>query len=94
MPDILACVSCDGAGCGACGWSGEWRIERCPQLEAGEVGWEALMLAEAWRKGVPPEAGGVLDQDARLLSVIEYATAERSRAIDEMGALDRDAAET
>lgn len=42
-----------------------------PEYLVDEAGWEAVRLARMWREGVLPEPGGLADQAALTVAVIE-----------------------
>lgn len=46
-----------------------------PDYVVTEASWAVVRLAGAWREGVLPEAGGVLDQAARTVAAIECVVA-------------------
>jgi len=59
----MKCPGCDGTGCAECENDGAITITRCPlELITADV-WEIITLAELFvDKGLPPIAGGTLDQ--------------------------------
>ena len=61
-PLALSCMACGGSGCSGCKQMGEVLINHCPQLELDEEILELIGLAELFQKGLPPVAGGTLDQ--------------------------------
>lgn len=73
----MACPKCEEAGCGDCGQAGFFSLTDCPKKL---VDWElvqAIRYAELFGKGLPPVAGGSLDQSAwfvSLYSAFEYET--------------------
>ena len=58
----MECVACGGGGCGACNETGRERIEQCPLEIITEDVWRVIKFAELYEKGLPPIAGGALDQ--------------------------------
>ncbi len=40
--------------------------------------WEAIELARLFRRGIPPIAGGVLDQTAKFLEAAKFVWAEEA----------------
>ena len=66
LPAAGTCVVCGGnaAGCDACGGSGTFDITDCPQRWIDDWVWQMIELSEMYEKGLPPVAGGVLDQAA------------------------------
>jgi hypothetical protein len=59
----LACPHCDDRGCKHCDDRGTFEIKECPNRYCGDIV-EAIGLSEMFGKGLPPIAGGVLDQSA------------------------------
>lgn len=72
----MRCVTCDGAGCDECGNKGTITITCCPlELITNDV-WQIIQLVEFYEKGLPPIAGGTLQQakafnDAALFIMCE-----------------------
>lgn len=65
LPALLEHTACGGKGCGVCGGEGRFEIDRCPLKIVPPDYWFAIRLAEAYaRHGIPPRAGGYLDQAA------------------------------
>jgi hypothetical protein len=62
----VECPLCSGKGCDECD-KGSFRVTRCPQLEVTGDVFEAIELAGMMRKGLPPIAGGALDQAQQFL---------------------------
>jgi len=59
----MDCPDCADGGCGKCE-DGFIKITRCPlELITPDV-YEMMELAELYEKGLPPIAGGALDQTA------------------------------
>ena len=61
-PALVECAECGGGGCAECGGAGRWMLEHCP-LRLWDSGLDELFdLAALQSKGLPPIAGGALDQ--------------------------------
>ena len=60
-PALIECPECGGAGCDECGGQGEFELTECPQAYAAEMA-EVLHYAVMYEKGLPPVAGGTLEQ--------------------------------
>lgn len=58
----MQCLGCEGSGCGECDDKGTLAIKGCPLEMITRDVWEVIGLAELFEKGLPPVAGGVLDQ--------------------------------
>ena len=58
----MECVDCGGRDCEYCGGTEAEEITCCPlDLITADV-WEVIRYAELYEKGLPPVAGGALDQ--------------------------------
>lgn len=76
---MLICPQCDGQGseaCPVCGGSGEWAVTRCPLLDIGQGVLRLIELAELYEKGLPPSAGGAMDQAAGFVAAARMVWAE------------------
>ena len=74
----MLCVGCNGTGCDLCGETGEQLIECCPlELIGGDI-FEVIEYAELWEKGLPPVAGGALDQTKSFVVAARFIMAERN----------------
>jgi hypothetical protein len=75
----MECPSCGGdAGCSECNETGRLQIESCPlELVTPDV-WEVVELAEFYEKGLPPVAGGVLDQAAAFIEAAAIVFREKA----------------
>lgn len=58
----IECPACGGKGCDRCGGKGACDIAPCPWAAVTSDVVDLLMLEELFEKGLPPVAGGVLDQ--------------------------------
>jgi NADPH-dependent 7-cyano-7-deazaguanine reductase QueF-like protein len=63
---VATCVICGGNSysCNECGGSGVFEITQCPIEWIEDWVWQMIELSELYEKGLPPVAGGVLDQSA------------------------------
>jgi len=68
----MRCISCDGSGCPACGDLGVLRITDCPLLLIGREVWEFVEFAKLYEKGLPPVAGGALDQAKNFIDAVSF----------------------
>ncbi len=64
-PCCIDCPECDGKGCEQCQERGQFLLTECPYKThlTPEV-CELVYFANLYKKGVPPVAGGALDQSA------------------------------
>jgi len=72
MPIEGECSRCDGFGCEECEGSGKIKITCCPLEYITEDVWEVIRYAELYEKGLPPVAGGALDQAANFIKAAMY----------------------
>jgi len=61
-PLEMICVVCDGTGCKSCRDRGAIEIVRCPLEIITDDVWDTIEYADLYKKGLPPVAGGALDQ--------------------------------
>ncbi|HET6442169.1 MAG TPA: hypothetical protein VFH53_07315 [Phycisphaerae bacterium] len=73
----MECAACDGEGCEECE-GGEVRIGACPLSVIGAETWDAVEAAGFAEKGLLPEPGGTLDQNAKFLSACRFIWAEQA----------------
>ena len=70
--DSLGCPACGGAGCEMCNETGEIPLQGCPMdYVTGDIAM-VMELADFYEKGLPPVAGGVLDQAANFVMACRY----------------------
>jgi len=68
----MACIACGGSGCSECNKEGRIDITGCPlEIIDNEV-WEVIEYAELYEKGLPPVAGGALDQARNFIEACGY----------------------
>jgi hypothetical protein len=72
-PIEIDCPQCGGEGCQACD-KGAFKVIGCPNQYCREIT-GTIELIELFKKGLPPVAGGSLDQAAWFISAA--ATLER-----------------
>jgi hypothetical protein len=79
----IACPTCEEAGCDDCGGSGYFEVTDCPKSLIDRETLRAIRMADLMRQGLPPVAGGVLDQSAWFVSFYELFRSEQIRAENE-----------
>lgn len=47
---------------------GQFAVAACPLEYVSQPVWELVGLADLWEKGIPPVAGGALDQTAYFVA--------------------------
>lgn len=73
-PLEIECPSCNGCGCDDCK-QGMVKIEGCPQTYIRQV-IPVVKLKELFNQGLPPVAGGVLDQSAWFMEACKILDRE------------------
>lgn len=73
----LRCLGCDGKGCDECGGSGFTEITGCPQRELTHDIFELAEFSELYSKGLPPVAGGALDQTKSFVDAHRQLTRDQ-----------------
>ena len=74
--DDPSCVALGAAGCGG---TGRLELTACPLRVVPEIYWQVLELADLYEKGLPPLAGGALDQMSCFLAACRFLWAEQAR---------------
>jgi hypothetical protein len=75
LPVNIRCVLCGDSGvedCPECGGDGQIKITDCPEKLITSDIWETIELAQLWKKGLPPVAGGVFDQYRNFLEAAKF----------------------
>ncbi len=78
MPYATECPACGGRGCEHCD-DGALLLTGCPRKTVSADVWDLLEYADLFRKGCPPEPGGVLDQASAFVTAARFAWSERDR---------------
>ena len=78
-PAIIACPICDERGCQHCERKGNYEITDCPQKQIDAELVQFLDLADMFEKGIPPIAGGSLDQASWFLKAFHFLKSEENR---------------
>lgn len=71
------CPGCDGFGCGECE-GGRFDLTECPVEYAGRDAFETAAFAGLFEKGLPPLAGGALDQMQAFLDAARFVWGEEA----------------
>jgi len=83
----MDCVRCGGAGCDLCDKKGTFDIDRCPLEIITDDVVDMMELADLWEKGLPPVAGGVLDQAAMFVAAARFYFGEKAYWKNKLGIL-------
>lgn len=63
--------------CPACGGTGRYSFPGCPLQQLPAQTWEIIELACLWDKGLPPVAGGSMDQSRAFVAAARFVLADR-----------------
>lgn len=81
----MVCPGCEGKGCEECNQTGEISITECPlNLITSDV-WEIISLADLFEKGLPPIAGGVLNQAKIFVEAARFVFSEKAHWKNKLG---------
>jgi hypothetical protein len=84
----MECVGCGGKGCDECNQAGRTEIACCPlELVTSDV-WQVIRYAELYKKGLPPIAGGVLDQAQSFVEAATFIFQEENCWKNKLGAFE------
>jgi hypothetical protein len=77
-PISIDCPTCNRKGCDHCDDVGFISILGCPNVQCGDVSYVAR-LADLFEKGMPPIAGGALDQSAWFLDAVSFLRSDEAQ---------------
>lgn len=84
-PIWVECPACDKQGCSVC--DGSRGIKITGHYKVPSWCWSVMTVADRYRKGIPPIAGGSLDQTNWINQVCEFVDVERQTHIGAAGAM-------
>lgn len=87
----IQCVVCNGLNfdkCDYCGKTGAIEIKDCPEKIITSDIWMIMELAKLYAKGLPPVAGGVLDQAHNFIEAVNYIFSEEYKLKAQLGLLE------
>jgi len=81
------CPACEGQldECDRCGGEGDIDFGCCPLTVIGRDVWEVIKYAGLFEKGLPPIAGGVLDQAYNFVAAAEFIFGEEQKIKNMLG---------
>lgn len=77
-PIEIECPACNGGGCDQC-TQGHFRVDGCPNRFCDGMG-QFIELVDLFGEGLPPIAGGALDQAASFLEAARRFKTEETKA--------------
>jgi hypothetical protein len=82
-PICLPCEKCDNGrtpngDCNVCDGAGHTELRTCPKMSVSGDVWGMMLQVELFEKGMPPLAGGSLDQTEAFLDVMEFVWSQRA----------------
>lgn len=84
----MVCPGCEGRGCEECKNTGGIDITECPlNLITNDV-WQVIRFTELFEKGLPPVAGGTLDQTMNFIETAMFVMSETAYWKKKLGILD------
>ncbi len=80
----VPCATCGGEGCEVCGGCGHELLAGCPLDVVGPSVWPVLEACEVFASsGLPPVAGGMLDQTQCFVDAWRVVRSTRRRLLNE-----------
>jgi len=83
----MTCLICKGTGCSECNNAGQVDITQCPLEFINTEIWEVIKYVRLYEKGLPPVAGGALDQTYNFLLAADFVMAEEQYWKNKLGIL-------
>lgn len=74
-------------GCGACNDAGRFELAECPTAYVDSEIWNAMEYAKLYEKGLPPVAGGSLDQSHWFTAACRAIWNEQAYWKNKLGAI-------
>jgi len=88
LPWRIDCVACQGKGsCSVCNNTGKHNITDCPLVYIDRDVWDTIRLVSFWQHGIPPVAGGSLDQSWSFIEAASFVTNEETYWKNKLGIL-------
>lgn len=86
---MLDCVVCNGKGCKECDNHGKYYITTCPLLMVDRDTWDTVEMIRMYIKhGLPPVAGGQLDQAKQFMDAVQFVSSEEAGWQAQLGMTD------
>lgn len=77
-PALVQCPNCGGNGCSSCGDRGDFELTSCPNRYVGHDAADTLQYVGLCENGLPPVAGGALDQTQWFMDALSFVSNERA----------------
>jgi hypothetical protein len=74
----IQCPECGEKGCDKCDDRGFIPLTSCPNRMVSSELRQVIRLADFYEKGLPPVAGGALDQSNRFIEACEFLWGEQA----------------
>jgi hypothetical protein len=78
----IECPSCNGLGCNECSKDGTFAIDGCPNAFCRSIV-NSIDLIDMLGKGMPPVAGGMLDQSVSFIHAAHFFEQEERKVANE-----------
>ena len=79
---MIHCPNCHGRACDACGQLGMFELPGNAISFCFDA-WELIRIADMWRNGTPPYAGGLMEQPAALVDAVRFIWADEDHVKQE-----------
>lgn len=84
----MQCTRCEGQGCNECDNKGRLEIAKCPLEYISDDVWEVIRFADLYEKGLPPVAGGALDQARSFIESAAFVMRENNYWKNKLGEME------
>jgi hypothetical protein len=88
QPAEIECPDCNERGCSECEQQGYIQLTSCPKEFVGREISGLATYADLFWKGLPPIAGGVLDQSNWFIEASQVMAQKEARLKAELGVID------
>jgi len=82
---VFECPECDARGCPECGGRGDYEVGVPIEEYVTADVWQTIQYARLYEKGLPPVAGGALDQAAVFVDACLFIWNEQAYWRNKLG---------
>ena len=82
---MFECPDCDARGCPECGGRGDYEVGVPIEEYVTHDVWQVIQYAKLYEKGLPPVAGGALDQAAVFVDACLFIWQEQAYWRNKLG---------